>query len=236
MLAADRAAFGTANQRFRSEKQSIRGATGMAQNSLAQALRGLKSSGLQGRYLRQTTQELTARQGDVAGSVPFLISDAARERGEASQTARSELVSDQALMQKSAAEVFNQLLKEERGKASTVLKQRAKDKAPGSELGSDPRALKTALLASITSYQALLKDSGKWVKGGELVEPETEGATKIQVPRTDQEWRAFILHTANVEGADAVDVANAVKRLRARIEKKVREGDLRPLGIRFNAG
>lgn len=224
ILASDRAAIRDANRGYGAEKRSILGATDMVQNSLSQALRGLKGSGLSGGYLRQVQNDLTSRQGDAAASIPFLLADAARERTEEVGEARAQLRSDRAAMQQSAASKFNQLLKEERGKASGVVK--ARREGTDSELTSDPRALKIAMLAATTGYQELLKNAGT----------RTEEGTEIHPPWNDQEWRAFALTVAKTEGIDAVDAANAVKILWRRIQGQVRKGNVRPLGLVFRGG
>lgn len=233
-LAADREAFGVANQAYRTQAQSVRGATGMVEGALTQALKGLKGSGLSGGYLKQVQHELTARQADAASAVPFLLSDAASERSKAIREARTGLIGDRAEMKKSGLSAFNQLLKEERGNASEALKKH-EEKNPTSELKSDPRSLKIALNAVMTSYRELLKDSGKWVKKGEEVEPGTEGGTEIHPPRTDLEWRTFA-ERVNPEGADPLDVLNAVNILRERVNKQVKKGNLRPLRIIMHPG
>lgn len=224
VLAADRAAVRDANRGYGAEKRSILGATSMVQNSLTQALRGLKGSGLSGGYLRQVQNDLTSRQGDAAASIPFLLADAARERTEAVGDARAQLREDRAARASTTAEKFDTLLKEERGKASGVLKERRG--GTDSELKSDPRALKIAMLAARTGYQELLKNAGK----------RTEEGTEIHPPWNDQEWRAFTLTVAKTEGIDAVDAANAVKILRRRIQEQVRKGNVRPLGLVFRGG
>lgn len=219
VLQADRAAFGTARQRFRGEKQSILGATDMAEASLAQALKGLKASGLGGRYLRQATNELTARRADVAGAVPFLLSDAASERGEAIQEARTELISDRAAMQQSAAQKFNSALDEERNAASGLLKERAEDRARNKGFEFDPRNLKNAQIALKTALE-------KWAENP-MVEVEVNGE-KQMVPfqqanplKTMEQWREFAAGVDDsFNGFDSVDIMEVIKRALRRRESK----------------
>lgn len=212
VLAADRAAFGAANQRFRGEKRSILGATDMAEASLSQALRGLKASGLSGRYLRQATNELTARRGDVAGAVPFLLSDAASERGEAIQEARTELISDRAAMQQSAAQKFNSALDEERNTASSLLKERAEDRARSGGLEFDPRNLKNAQIAIQDSLAAWAKNAPVEVEGPDG-EKTLVPVQKLNPLRTMEDWRTFAQGlTKQYDGFDLVDVMEVIKR------------------------
>jgi len=219
VLAADRAAFGSANQRFRGERQSILGATNMAEASLSQALRGLKSAGLNGRYLRQATSELTARRGDVAGAVPFLLSDAAKERGEAIQDARMELISDRASMQQSAATKFNSALDEERNTASSLLKERAEDRARDGGLEFDPRNLKNAQIALKTALE-------NWSENPMV--PVTINGEKQMVPfqeanplKTMEQWREFAAGVSeSFDGFDSVDIMEVIKRALRKRESK----------------
>jgi len=149
-LAADRAALAGINHEFQNEASSVRGAATMTEDMLAQALKGLKASGLSGRYLQQAVQELTSRQGDAAAGVPFLLSDARENRDQALGEARQELLMDRAHMQKSAAEKFDSLLKEERGAASSVLKEQADQRQSEMESQTpkfDPTHLANAKLA-----------------------------------------------------------------------------------------
>ena len=230
VIAADRNAFDEANREYGVQAHSVKGATHMVEGALAQALAGLKGSGLSGRYLQQTRNEFTSRAADAASAIPALLAGAQEERGKALGEARSQLATDKAAMQQDAAQSFNTRLRELRTAGSSALK------SENSDTSGSSRSLKIALMTAITGYQELLASSGKWFQGKTEVEPGTEGAREIHPPRTDAEWRAFALQVAKAEGADPVDAANAVKVLRERINKKVKKGNLRPLGIRFNAG
>lgn len=230
ILNADRRAFGEANREYSTQARSVRGATHMVEGALAQALAGLKGSGLSGRYLRQTQNEFTSRQADAASAIPALLAGAQEERGKALREASTQLASDRANMQQDAAQAFDQRLKELRGQGSTALKGGAEN------TGSSSRSLHIALMTAISGYQELLASSGKWFKGKTEVDPGTEGAREIHPPRTESEWRAFALQVAKTEGADPIDAANAVKILRERINRKVKKGNLKPLGIVLHPG
>lgn len=167
-IAAKKQAIGSVRKGFQNERQSILGATDMAENSLSQALRGLGSSGLQGRYLKQATSELTARRGDVAQSIPFLLSDAAQQRNEALTGARQELTETRAARDQSAAEAFNSLLKEEREDASGALKRRAAKLGEKEEDG-----LSEAQLRRLGNADLALKDAlAAWSQNIEVEGPE----------------------------------------------------------------
>jgi len=194
----------------------------MVEGSLAQALAGLKTSGLSGRYLQQASKEFTSRTADAASALPFLLAEASENRGKANSEARSQLMQDRAAMQQSAAGAFNQRLKELRTAGSSALKAKEAGKGDGAS-----RSVHNALIIAVTGYSELLKNSGK----------STEEGTEIHPPRTDQEWRRFATQVAEeAEGADPVDAMNAVKILRERINRKVKKGNLRPLGIVLHPG
>ena len=203
ILAADRAAFGSANSAYRTEAESVRGSTSMVQNSLSQALRGLEGSGLKGGYLRQVRNELTSRQGDAAASIPFLLADAASNRATAIQDARTQLISDRAQMQSSAASKFNQLLKEERDSASSVLKQQ---KEARGETEEKSKGLTNAAIA--------VKDAvTQWKRDSKLREqnPLATSADWVRFARgLDSEYQGF----------DLTDVMQVIKTLRRRWEKR----------------
>lgn len=65
----------TARQAGRQELQSISGATNMVENSIDEAIKNLKSSGLRGKYLHDAVQELTARRADLPTGEQFLKAD-----------------------------------------------------------------------------------------------------------------------------------------------------------------
>lgn len=234
-IAADKQAIGAVRQGFQNERDSILGATDMAQDSLTQALRGLKSSGLSGRYLRQGVNELTARQGDVASSVPFLLADAAQERNEALTTARQELTDSRAARAKSGAEMFNSLLKEKRDEASSVLSERVE----GGEGKFDPRALENADLALKDALTAWSKNVPVKIPGQEGPPIPVQEANPL---RTIDDWRSFAKGLTDAyEGFDYVDVMEVVKRFLRRRQEHHEEGTLNKRELatifpQFNAG
>lgn len=201
VIAADKRAFGTANRAYQVQKQSVRGATNMVENTLAQTLRGLKGSGLKGNYLRQVQDEITSRQQDVASSIPQLLADAATEKASAYRDARTQLLTDRAQKQQSKAQMFNQLLKEERGKASTILKEEnkgpsksemegLKNAAKGlqimiSEWKNDPKLQEEFPLVSNEDWLGLVKDLQKSYDGVTL----TDAATVVD--RLRKHWAGF---------------------------------------------
>jgi len=215
ILAADKQAFGAANAAYRTEAQSVRGATSMVQNSLAQALQSLQGSGLRGGYLKQARNELLSRQGDAAASIPFLLADAASNRATAIQDARTQLISDRAQMQSSAASGFNALLKESRGQASSVLKARADDLKPSE---SESKSLTNAAIALRNEITAWKRDPGL-----RELNPLSSQADWLRLARgLDSEYQGFGL-------ADAMKVINAMRR---RWEKHPEKA---ATGLRFRA-
>lgn len=195
VIAADKAAFGTANRAYRTQAQSVRGATNMVENTLSQTLRGLKSSGLKGNYLRQVQNEVTSRQQDVAGSIPMLLADAATEKAKSYADARTQLLTDRAQKGQSKAQMFNQLLKEERGKASTVLKD--ENKGPSA---SDIEGLKNA------------------AKGLQIMITEWKNDPKLQEEfplEKNEDWLGLVKDLQkSYDGVTLTDAATVVDRLK----------------------
>ncbi len=211
--AADRRAIGLVNQEYGTQARSAQAATGMVEGTISQALKHLQSSGLSGGYLRQAANELTARQGDAASSLPFLLADAGAERRKGMIEAKTQLLSDRAQQQKSSAEKLNSLLKEERGTASSYLesqekarKQREKEaKEAGQRSKSEVKALANAGIA--------LRDAiSQWKQDPELREKHPLATT--------EDWLK-LAHglTKEYEGVSLADAVEVIKRLRARWKK-----------------
>jgi hypothetical protein len=142
VLAADRQAFGAANAAYGVQARSAQAATGMVEGSLTQALRGLKSSGLQGRYLRQAQSEFVSRQADAASALPGLLAGASEERNKALREAHTELRKARTSMQTNAAQKFNEGLGSANSSAASYLKAQS---GGGSIL--DPKAMASAAIA-----------------------------------------------------------------------------------------
>jgi hypothetical protein len=192
VLAADRGAFKSANRAYRTEASSVRNATGMVENQLAQALAGLSSSGLSGKYKHQVQQEFTARQQDVASAIPFLLSNAAQERTSAIQDARGQLTSDQAQMQKSGASMFNQLLKEGREAGTSALKEQAKKH---SDVKTESKEAAAEVDLALTEAKRLL------------------AAYPEEHPTTPEQWAIFTGEVAKGEGIKLPAAVKAVQTL-----------------------
>src|SRR5262249_55739952 len=152
---------------YGTEAASYKGASGMLDNSLAQALAGIGSSGLKGSAAKQVKSELTARLGDVASSLPYLLAGNREEEGKALTEGRQQLLQDRASMQKSAASAFNERLKELRGKGTSELTEQAKNKTSVSE---DAK-----------------KEIGEAVREGERL----LAAYHNEQPKTPEEWKIF---------------------------------------------
>ena len=201
VLAADRSAIGGVNRDYRTQAQSIRGATHMSEAAISQAIRGLRKSGLSGGYLKQALHELTARQGDAASSVPFLLSDAQEARSKGLQDARQQLLTDQAAKQQGTASDFNSALESQRSRASTVLKEQADKRAEG---GKANEGLNNAAIA-------LHDFISHWKKDPELQEQNPLASTADFVT---------LAHglTSGYEGVSLSDAAAVIARLRKRWE------------------
>lgn len=233
-VAADKQAIGSVRQGFQNERKSILGATDVAQNSLSAALKGLQSSGLSGRYLKQAVGEVSGRQGDVAQSIPFLLADAAQQRNEGLTEARQELTDTRAARDQSAAAGFNSLLKSQREKASTVLGERAERKEGEGKF--DPRALENADLALKDALTAWKKNVPVEIDGQEVP------IQQVNPLKTADDWRGWAKGlTDQYEGFDFVDVMEVVKRFLRRRQKHHTEGNLNKRELatifpQFNAG
>lgn len=223
ILAADRQAFRDINRAYQTEAKAVRGATSMVQESLAQALAGLKRSGLRRGYLRQAVNELTSRQADAARAIPFLLADARENRARAMSEAQQELNKHRAEMLQASAGNFNQLLKEARTAGSSLMKER-KDRARAMReearakrerekeggLNLDPVNLRNAELA--------LKDAlRQWASDDELKE--------LNPLRTRQDWERFAVGLdSQYPGFSLAEADAVIRRLLANKARKQRQG------------
>jgi hypothetical protein len=210
VIAADRGLIGAAKQQYRSEAASARGATAAVQDSLAQALAGLKGSGLSGRYLGEAKSEFTSRAADAASALPSLLADAGEERGKAIGEAHQTIAEDRAQMMKSAAEKFNQTLKEKQDAASSVLaaqqKKRQESREDTAPSDSEKEAIKQA-------NNALKLTLGVW----EANEPDPktgERPQEVNPLKTIDDWRK-LAHgmESEFDGVNLVDAMAAIHRL-----------------------
>ena len=205
VLASDRSAFGAANREYRTQARSARGATSAVQGSLAEALGGLKASGLSGRYLQQARNEFMSREADAASALPALLAGAQEERSKAILDARQQLLSDRAQMQQSAASDFNQRLKELRGQGSSVLKSEEKEAESG---GLSKSELKSLENAGIALHDAI----AQWKK-----DPELQAGNPLQ---TKEDWLK-LAHglTKEYDGFGLAEAAKVIAALRRRWQK-----------------
>jgi len=187
------------NRGYREEKQSIRGATSMAQGTLAEALGSLPSSGLKGGARKQVAAELKSRSRDVSRSIPFLLADAASQRREDVTAARQDLINARAGRATDEATTFNQLLKEARGKGETEVKARRKDGK--SELSdADKRRLRNASIA-------VKQELTEWAKD--------PGLRRANPLKSSADWRKFATGLdSEYAGFDLADAMDAIRRLR----------------------
>lgn len=231
VLGADRAAFGGINRDYRNEASSVRGAAAMTEEMLAQALQGLKASGLKGNYLRQAMNELTSRQGDAAAAIPFLLSDAREARTDALGQAKQQLVQDRAAMQQGIAQDFDSSLEGARSDASQVLKeQQEKREAASRDHGEsmfDPKDLQNAKLA--------LKDAlTAWAKN-----PMVEGPEGDEVPlkslnplKTREDWLRFAAGLDHqYSGFGLAEINHVIQQLLQDRQRHEHEGRLPQPGV-----
>ena len=201
-IRADRQEQAAVNNEYDTQAASYKGATGMVDQTLAEALAGLKGTGLKGSYLQQTKNELLARQGDLMQALPFLLAGVKEERGKALRESRANLLQDRASMQQAAAAKFNERLKELRGAGSSALKSAAEKSQ------STGRDFKNALLTAENGYREILQAAKEGVtdKAGKAGNP-------IKPPTTAADWQKF---AETVEDkAEGVDITTALKAVEA---------------------
>lgn len=232
VLAADRQAFGGINRAYQDEASSVRGAASMTEDMLAQALQGLKSSGLKGNYLRQAMNELTSRQGDAASAIPFLLSDAREAKADALGEAKQQLVQDRASMLQGTAQDFNSALGSARNDASQVLKEQQEKREVaaedhGGEGMFEPKDLQNAKLA--------LKDAlTAWAQN-----PMVEGPEGEEVPlkslnplRTREDWLRFAAGLDHqYSGFGLAEINHVIQQLLTDRQKHEHEGRLPQPGV-----
>ena len=213
VLAADRAALQAPRQTYRREAKGVRAATNMVENTLANALAGLRDSGLKGGYLKQAIHELTARQGDAAATAPFLLADARENRDAALADAAQQLRSDRAAMLQGSAADFNQLLKEARTTGSSQLeKQETRDRSARHEKATEEAAASKELDAALSEVRRLL-----------TAYPE-------EAPSDNREWNAFMGTVAKAEGVGLQAAIKATEQVRRELaaERKAKLHALAP--------
>lgn len=224
ILEADRQAFRDINRAYQTEAKAVRGATSMVQESLAQALAGLKRSGLRRGYLRQAVNELTSRQADAARAIPFLLADARENRAQALSEAQQQLAQDRAAMLQDSAQGFNSLLASQREKGATEIGER-KDRArrereaKGRGLDLDPVKLRNAKLA--------LKDAlRQWAKNPTVeIDGEEVPLKQLNPLRTRQDWERFAVGlVGQYPGFGLAEADAVIRRLLANRARKQRQG------------
>lgn len=236
VLAADRGAFGAANNAFRTEAASARGANSIVENALGHALAGLASSGLKGGYLRQTRNALAHSAADNASALPFLLAEAKENRSKALGEARQALTSDRASMLQSAAAAGNQLLKEARTAGSQRLKEaenrrrtarhkEAEERGEGG-LHLDPQNLQNARLALKSALT-------KWAENPEVeVNGEKVHLKEVNPLRTTEDWRRFGVELEKeFSGFDLAEINHVINQLLQNRQQKEHEGRLPQPGV-----
>lgn len=206
VINADKGAIGIANKEYRNEAASARGATNAEENALAQALAGLKGSGLSGRYLQQAKGEFTSRAADAASALPSLLAGAGEERTKALTTARTKLTEDRASEQSSAASAFSQRLKELRGQGSSDLKTQQGDSA------TEAKESKQELHRALNEGKRLLD------------------AYPEKPPNTPEKWARFASLIENADGVGEQGALKAAKILQRQFELKKAAAIRTPFG------
>jgi hypothetical protein len=200
--AADRQAIGLVNREYGVQARSAKAATNMVGASLTQALQKLPSTGLSGGYLKQAANELAARRADAASSLLFLLADAGSERRKGLIEAKTQLISDRADQQKSAAEKLNSLLSSERDAASSYLAAQEKAQKPSKSEAKSLANAATALHDYLSHWKA---------------EPVLQEANPLKTNADYAEAAHWL--AKKYEGVSLADAAKVLAATRARWKK-----------------
>jgi hypothetical protein len=223
ILKSDRGAFGEANRAYQLEKGSAQGAAGLVQGGITQALAGLKGSGLTGGALRQAQSALTARSGQAAEAIPYLLADAGKERTEANLAARQQLTSDRAQMEQGAAQGFNSLLASARSTGSQGLKEQEEHKEAEAKKEHeglfDPKALSNARLALKAKLTEWMQNPVVPIKNaqGETEEPHVQ---EINPLASKADWLKFAQALAKEPGFDLSEANHVIHQLLKRRQEE----------------
>jgi hypothetical protein len=210
--------FGEANREYKTQATSARAATGIAENVLTQALRGL------GKGNGQLRQSLVKEVKTIPESVPALLAGAGEERSKAINETRAKIAQDRAEMLSHGASAFNELLKEERGTGQTSLKDevnaaQAKKAAKREHSTAELRSLANA---GLSLHQAI----SHWKKD--------EAFRNAHPLKTNEEWLVLAQEVAkHTTGVDLSQAMQAVEALRQHWKKNPSAA---VHGIQFHVG
>jgi hypothetical protein len=246
VIGADKAAIQIPQREYETQVGAAKGASSAIQTSLAQALAGLKASGLQGHSLQQAIAGLSSRQGEALESLPYAYAGAAEERTKGQREARLKLLEDRAQRQQGTASDFDNLLESGRSSGAEALKEKAgRERSHDQEVAKNEHAHEAEVKEShrekaqetfgpggsaevsknvqsmydvaLSGYKFLLSHHGEATKSGNELKP----------PKTAPEWEEFVKIVKKEAGAGSYSEAvEAVEQLRKQLAKLQHRGTL----------
>jgi hypothetical protein len=207
------------------ELNSVEGATNIVDNALQAQLKQLKSSGLEGRYLRDAVQELTARRAELPTSEAFLKSDVRADRRTAVSDAKLTLAQERADKQTEAAQKYNSLLLGEfEDKAQRLERQRKAVQERNADKREDKGIPKDEREAAAHEVNRLLKlkpELREAIFVGSSI--ENEDGDEISVTQILADLEAKV---RQAEGVGFAAARAAIERLRKMANKPARAWDI----------
>lgn len=209
-IAALRAQRSAIDRMLNREVRAIEQTVDAVQGDLSSSLGALKDTGLKGRFLKQAQNELVARQGDLAQSIPYLSAEARDAARADKMDLRTNIIDARIAKTQDAASTFDSLMGEARTDAEGVLKQRRERQREGGEERDE--GLRNAMIAA---REAL----SQWQANPEVEGPDGETARlqELNPLQTAEDWRRFAIGlTSQYEGVSIADAAKVLNQLRRR--------------------
>lgn len=224
VLAADKATLRETGGTYRTQVNSIRGATAMTDSALMQALQG-GLAGLSGKYRQQVKSELLARLHDASAIVPALVAEAGENRQKESGEARQQLREDRASMLQSAATSFNERLKELRTAGASAVKEK-----------QDEHGLSKSEIESLKNASIALKDYlSQWAKNIKVeVNGEEVPIRQANPLESIDDWRT-LAHglDSSYQGFSLNDVMTVIKHFLQTRSGALHRGKLPQLSVPY---
>lgn len=203
-IAALKAQRSAINNMLNREVRAIEQTVGAVRNDLSTSLGGLKDSGLKGQFLKQAQDELVARQGDLAQSIPYLTSDARQAAAADKMDLRTNIINARIDREQDAADTFASLMSEARTDAEQ--KQNRERTRKRANQGETDEGVRNAMIAARDALS-------RWKAN----EPDDKGVRPQDVTKlnTTQDWRSFAAFLVKqYEGFNLADAAKVLNQLR----------------------
>lgn len=193
---------------------SVDAAASLFSDVVANAQKGLKNSGLKGRYMKEAAREFSDRQLDVAQSVPYLKSQVRQEHLPGIQDQRNQLLSSRMEQMRSAQETYQSLVAGGMEEAQQALAERQEQRRKGNP------ALQTGLLLTQQAherYQKLLSARPK-----DLSEEDRalrKSIEELWANDPDYYWSLVSGEVAGGEGVNPIQAERSVRMFRQAVER-----------------